>query len=416
MRGTKFFGVVIACILTLLLAVEAGSISAAWAAKPPGEGDNPPEGQTIPWGVDIIDADNVWGTTKGFGIKVAVLDDGIDIDHPDLNVTGGINTVGEKTGNDPSPEPNNYDATDSGHGTMIAGIIAALDNDFGVIGVAPDVALYAVRFRPVSGVTQPDQTPEFDHRDPTTYAYTDLYEAMRWCIDGPDGISGTGDEMQVISMSFGTWTVNARGRRSNPLHDPQFYSLIQEAYANDIILVSASGNDSRELQVCSPPPDISTEYSDRRYDLPASYPETIGISATTLSTTKGKPGEREEVHTFVSWSNYGPAIDLAAPGSRINSTRDGGGYGEGGGTSYAAPHVAATAALVLASGVPAADVRQTLIDTAEDLGDPGRDDYYGYGVVNAENAVLGTTSSAPPRYTLSPRGKLSTTWGKLKNE
>lgn len=59
MRGAKFFGVVIACILTLLLAVEAGSISVAWADKPPEQGKKPPEGQTLPWGVDRIDADKV---------------------------------------------------------------------------------------------------------------------------------------------------------------------------------------------------------------------------------------------------------------------------------------------------------------------------------------------------------------------
>jgi len=93
MKGTKFFGVVIACILTLLLAVEAGFISVAWA-KPPGKGRPPAEeSQTLPWGVDRIDADEVWGTTKGLGIRVAVLYDGIDIYHPDLEVAGGINTI-----------------------------------------------------------------------------------------------------------------------------------------------------------------------------------------------------------------------------------------------------------------------------------------------------------------------------------
>ena len=340
-------------------------------------------------------------------MALAVLDTGIDIDHPDLNVAGGINTVGEKTGDEPSPDPRNYNATDSSHGTAIAGIIAALDNEFGVIGVAPEASLYAVKFRKFSGVVPPDQTPEFNYLDPTTYSFTDLYEGMRWCID---------NHMQVISMSFGTWTVDRRGNRRYPLHDPQFYSLIQEAYDEGIILVGASGNDSRELEVCDLPPDSPTEYPDQRYDFPASYPEVMGISATAMiATTKGKPGERERIHSFAPYSNYGPAIELAAPGSAETTINDGE-YATYGGTSNASPHVAATAALVLASGVPAESVRQILIDTAEDLGDPGWDIYYGHGLVDAEHAVLGTTSSAPPRYTLSSRGKLSITWGKLKNE
>ena len=126
----------------------------------------------------------------------------------------------------------------------------------------------------------------------------------------------------------------------------------------------------------------------------------------------GKPGTRDYVS---SGSNYGPVIELSAPGISIESTSLAGGYETGGsGTSYAAPHVVGVAALLLAVGADASDVRGILQDTAEDLGDPGLDEYFGYGLVDAQAAVS-SVPGAPPRHTLSPRGKLSITWGKLKS-
>ena len=126
--------------------------------------------------------------------------------------------------------------------------------------------------------------------------------------------------------------------------------------------------------------------------------------------TGGKKSDRGD---FVSSSShYGPAVELSAPGVGIKSTALGGGYGSGGGTSYACAHVAGVAALLVAAGVD--DVKETLLSTAEDLGDPGLDEYFGYGLVDAEAALAGS-STAPPRHTLSPKGKLSIVWGKLKS-
>lgn len=102
--------------------------------------------QTTPWGVDRIDADLVWGVphcNAGAGIDVAILDTGIAADHPDLRVAGGVNFEGRVL-RDGSTKPQEWN-NGEGHGTHCAGIVAAANNDIGVVGVAPEVALWAVR-------------------------------------------------------------------------------------------------------------------------------------------------------------------------------------------------------------------------------------------------------------------------------
>ena len=410
MRGAKFFGVVIACILTSLLAAEAGFISVTWAAKPSDKGKPPSEeSQTLPWGVNWIDADEVWGTTRGAGIRVAVLHDGIDIYHPDLEVAGGIDTVGDGV---PSTDPNDYNTGNYNGGTVSAGIIAALDNTFGVIGVAPEVELYAVKFRELPGAALPDQTG-FNYLDLTTYIYTDLYEGMQWCIN---------NDMQVISIGFGIWTMDRHGNRVYPLHDPEFYRLIVEAHRKGIVMVAASGDEDREIGNWGDlnTPDLPhASYPDKGYDFPASYQEVIGISATKMiETTKGKRGERDKVLVFASDSPYGPGLDLAAPGGAL-STNNGGGYANYGGTGVASSHVAGVVALVLAEYplMSPGEVRDHLMATAEPLPEIDPTGKYGAGLVDAEWAVKTAPGSpAPARYTVSPIGKLSVTWGKLKSD
>ncbi len=112
--------------------------------------------QLIPWGVEIVNAPNVWYETTGKNIKVAVIDSGIDYNNEDLkdNVKGGISFIDD-------------DYIDTyGHGTYVAGVIAALDNDFGIIGVAPNVDLYAVKFMDETGGT-----------------VSDIIKSVEWCID-----------------------------------------------------------------------------------------------------------------------------------------------------------------------------------------------------------------------------------------
>ena len=290
--------------------------------------------ETIPWGVNRIGANQIWdknndyiidqGANAGDGVKVAVLDTGIDLNHPDLkdNIIDGFNTINyNKKAND-----------DNGHGTHVAGIIAAVNNSMGIIGVAPKVRLYPVKILNKNGS-----------------GYTsDIIEGLQWCID---------NNMQIVNMSFGTST-----------DVPLLYEAVIAAKKAGIVLVAAAGN--------SGPGDNSVCY-------PAKYPEVIAVSAT------------DNNDNFASWSSRGTEVMLAAPGINIYSTYKGGGYETLSGTSMAAPHVTASATLVIDSGITDSnndgmindEVYARLRNTSEDLGIPGHDDMYGYGLVIVKKAI-----------------------------
>lgn len=297
-------------------------------ARPPKPNPTPvPE--ALPWGVDKIDADEVWdtnhdlvidpGANVGAGVKVAVLDTGIDLDHPDLaaNIAGGINTINPlKSADD-----------DNGHGTHVAGIIAGADNAIGILGVAPQASLYAVKVLNAAG---------------SGYV-SDVIEGLQWSI---------ANGMQVVNMSLGT--------NSDIL---SLHEACDKADAAGIVLVAAAGNDGAAV------------------DYPAAYTSVIAVAATDSTDTRP------------SWSSYGSEVELAAPGVYIYSTYKGGTYATLSGTSMAAPHVAGTAALVIKSGITNnGEVRAKLTGTADDLGAPGADNYYGAGLVDAQEAATGTQS------------------------
>lgn len=280
-------------------------------------GRKPPEPQqTIPWGISQIDAPSAWYSSTGKDVKVAVLDTGIDLTHPDLkdNIAGGINVINpKKSYND-----------DNGHGTHVAGIIAAINNQIGVVGVAPRAKLYAVKVLGANG----------------TGWLSDIIDGLGWCVR-----SG----MQVINMSLGSSSSNT-----------SFAEAIDAVYRAGIVQVAAAGNEG------------SSQVS-----YPAAYDQVIAVSATDSNDQ------------LASFSNYGPQIDLAAPGVNILSTWKGGGYAYASGTSMAAPHVTGVVALRLAAhpneGPDA--VKTALQSTARDLGDPGWDQHYGAGLVDADGAV-----------------------------
>lgn len=283
--------------------------------------------ESPPWGVDRIDADLVWGITTGDPIKVAIVDTGIDVKHSDLidNLKGGASTVGYTTSyND-----------DNGHGTHVAGIAAAVDNTIGVIGVGPQIDLYAVKV--------------LDRRG--SGYLSDVIEGLDWAV---------ANGMQVVNMSLGTSAYNK-----------SFEDAVKKVNAAGITQVAAAGN--------SGPGDNTVTY-------PAKFTEVIAVSAT------------DKFDTIASWSSRGPEIDLAAPGVSIYSTYKGSTYKTLSGTSMAAPHVAGAAALVLtqtakcdtdlSGSCSPAEVQQRLEATAEDLGTAGRDNLYGSGLVDAEQAVI----------------------------
>jgi subtilisin family serine protease len=250
----------------------------------------------------------VWKKNEGAKIKVAILDTGIDLGHPDLrkNIKGNVNII----------KPGKSAKDDNGHGTHIAGVIAAVNNDIGVIGTGPKIHLYAVKILDKKGRGW----------------LSDLIEGLDWCID---------NEMQVVNMCFGSYYDNQ-----------SFHDAIIEAYQAGISLVASAGNNG--------------EY-DGFVEYPAKYAETIAVSAV------------DRYGNFASFSSFGPEIDLTAPGVDIRSTYKKGSYEIMSGTSMSAPHVTGVVALILKTKVKYYDfdgdkrwdpyeIRVKLKVTAEALG------------------------------------------------
>jgi subtilisin family serine protease len=284
------------------------------------------------WGVKRIGAGFVHdGNNKGARIKIAIIDTGIDYSHPDLdgNYIGGYDFV--NSDDDPMD--------DDGHGTHVAGIIAAEDNNIGVVGVAPEAKLYALKVL-----------------DDTGSGYmSDVVLAIQWATD-PNDDGSASDRLDIINMSLGgqkniflEWACNL-------------------AYLDGLLLVAAAGNGGSVIY-------------------PAAYDSVISVSAT----------DRDDA--LASFSSTGKQVELAAPGVNINSTLPGNEYsGETwSGTSMASPHVAGTAALVWKANPTWSndEVRTQLQETAEDLGAVGWDSKYGYGLVDADEAAgLGNQPSS----------------------
>ncbi len=279
-----------------------------------GEEDPTPPPQELPWGVDRIDADLTDAT--GFGATVCVVDTGVDKDHPDLQVAGGKNFVAKGR----FADPNKWD-DDNGHGTHVAGTVAALDNTLGVVGVAPQTSLLAAKV--------------LDRRG--SGYLSDVIAGIDYCVS-----SGA----DVVSMSLGT------SSDVQTMHD-----AVDAAYANDVLLVAAAGNDYGGA-----------------VSFPAAYDSVVAVSATDSSDG------------VASFSSVGPEVELSAPGVSILSTWNDGGYNTISGTSMAAPHVSGVAALAvqLNPSFSNAEIRALLQNTADELGAVGRDDLYGYGLVDAE--------------------------------
>jgi len=298
--------------------------------------------EELPWGVDRIDAAVVHPYNKGTGVKVAIIDTGIDYNHPDLdaNYKGGYDFVNDDA----------FPMDDNGHGTHCAGIVAAEDNKEGVIGVAPEAWLYAVKVL-----------------DRTGSGYTsDVISGIQWAIT---------NKMDVISMSLGSDYYNSA-----------LQAACDAAYDAGVLVVAAAGNDYQRRGRT----EVDT------VDYPARYDSVIAVGATDNTDTKA------------SWSSTGSALELAAPGVSIYSTYWDNTYATGSGTSMACPHVTGTAALVFASSIDpahdldgdgawdAGEVRKRLQDTADDLGSVGWDGWYGYGLIDADEAAAAPSVDTTP--------------------
>ena len=286
------------------------------------------------WGVKHIGAGEVHPTNSGEGVKVAIIDSGIDYNHSDLNgnYAGGYDFVAEDT--DP------FD--DCGHGTLVAGVVAAEDDDSGVVGVAPAAELYALK----ALWLWPD--------DRCRGYVSDIIAALDWAV---------AQDMDVVNMSIAVAD----------------YSLgldtaVGNAYQAGLVLVAAAGNSNP----CPGDPAADNVVYPARFD------EVIAVAATD---------QEDERACF---SGTGPTVELAAPGLMVWTTfYPGGGYWWASGTSLASPHVAGAAALVLASGISDDngngrvndEARLWLQATADDLGTAGRDTWYGFGLVDVRSLV-----------------------------
>ncbi|MEK4969950.1 S8 family peptidase [Cytobacillus sp. FSL R7-0696] len=235
-----------------------------------------------PQGIQLIQAPEIWKETKGKGMKVAILDTGCDMDHPDLKarIIGGRNFT-----DDDGSSPDILD-DHNGHGTHVAGTIAATANESGVIGVAPEADLLIVK------VLNKDGSGQYD-----------------WIINGI--LYAVEQKVDIISMSLG-----------GPEDVPELHEAIQKAVGENILVVCAAGNEG----------DGDDNTDELAY--PGSYNEVISVGAVNLNRESSP------------FSNSHTEIDLVAPGEEILSTFLNGKYAKLSGTSMAAPHVAGALALI----------------------------------------------------------------------
>ncbi len=297
--------------------------------------------QELPWGVEITGANQVWSTNKGTGVNIAILDTGIDYDHPDLvnNIAGGINYTGFFRG-DGNTMPYFWNDR-NGHGSHCAGIIAASDNNIGVVGVAPEARLWAVK---VLG-------------DDGSGYVSDIIQGLQWCVD---------NRISIVSMSFG-------GEDDSQT----FKEACDEAYAAGVLLVAAAGNGSSVYYPAAYDPVIAVSATNSRDSI-------ADFSSTGPEVEIAAPG----VNIYSTYSNGGYAT---ASGSSMACPHVAG---------AAALIYASTLGLTSPD-----EIRTRLRETAKDLGAPGKDDLYGYGRVDAaaastETPVLTTIEVSPDNVTL----------------
>jgi subtilisin len=281
--------------------------------------------QSIPWGIERVKAPQAWDISRGKGIKVAVVDTGIDYTHPDIspNYRGGISFVPTET------DPKDYNR----HGTHVAGTIAAADNGTGVIGIAPSAYLYAVKVLSSGGSGN----------------WSWLIAGIAWCVRMG---------MHVLNMSLGASTApDAVGR------------MCDYAWRNGLILVAAAGNTG-----LTPNKDVG---------FPAQYPSVIAVSAIDSSDVIAPFSSRGQK---VELSAPGVNIMSTIPGNtygNLNGTSMASPHVAGGAAlalsthRWAPPETAHNVA-----------IRRLLAATADNLGNPGHDPLFGFGRINVEEAAF----------------------------
>jgi subtilisin len=291
------------------------------------------------WGVKQIGGGTVHANgNTGLGVKVAVIDSGVNCSH--LELVGHCGGGWDFVNNDNNP------ADDNGHGTHVAGTIAARRDGAGVVGVAPDAQIIPLKVLGSNG----------------SGSFSAVVAALDWAV---------ANHVQVTNNSYGS-----SGDPGLTVHQ-----AFDKAYAAGIVNIASAGNSG----ICSG--------STNTVGYPGRYTSVLAVAATDINNARP------------CWSSTGPDVDIAAPGVSINSTKYTGGYTVYSGTSMASPHVAGVAALVIAAnpadsnganGV-ADEVRSFLTSKAKDLGTAGRDNLYGFGLVQAVASVAAVGGGTPPQ-------------------
>jgi serine protease len=307
------------------------------------------------WNFSQVDIESAWDISTGDpSVVVAVVDTGVAYENygsfviaPDLigtSFVGGYDFVNNDF------HPNDEGGDGFGHGTFVAGVIAqSTNNGLGVAGMAFSSSIMPIRVCTYEGLC------------PVAY----VADGIRWAVDhGAD----------VINISLG-----------GPTGSQVEQDAVEYAYNNGAVIIASSGNEADETSF-----DGDVSY-------PARYEQVLAVGATRYDETRSY------------YSNYGPNLDVVAPGGDVTVDQNGDGYGDGilqntfngnvkefsywfaQGTSFSAPHASALAAMLVSKGLR--DNPGVVFDvirfSARDVGQTGRDNTYGYGIIDPVHALLG---------------------------
>lgn len=327
LNGRRLAGVVLATSVALgVPASPAGAVPPIAEPAAPLAGDPVRQDETF---LTTLDVPGAWTFADGAGVTVAVIDSGVDADHPDLQgqVLSGLDLVDPK---------GNGDADEVGHGTTVAAIIAGRNDDTnGVVGIAPKAKILPVRVL--------DDRNRYD--DAIIVA-----KGVRWAVD---------HGARVINLSLG-----GNGSSST------LAAALDYAFAKDVVVIACTGNES----------STGSEYG---VWYPAREPGVIAVAGMERDGDVLWPGSITGKQTVVT-----------APATQLVGARPGGEYWKVQGTSFAAPMVSATVALIRSRWptMSAGDVINRIIKTAKDRGAVGRDPVYGFGMVNPTGALTAQLS------------------------
>jgi subtilisin family serine protease len=335
----------------VLAVLVSGVLIAPAAAGTAVQGD-PLEGQQ--WGLRSIGTPAAWKVARGRGAVVAVVDTGIDLTHPDLKgrLLPGRNYV------NPRLPPQD----DNGHGTHVAGIIAATGrNGIGITGVAPEARLIPIKVADASGVATAE-----------AIAAGIRYGADRKAQIINVSLAGSFAGEQIDTLPAPTFQVLGDSR---PIRDAVAY-----AQSHGSLVMAAAGNGRAPL--CSSPAVYAALCVGalREDDTRATYSQGNGVSNANFLMAPGG-----EAITSDQSNASSVVLSTVSRGTALDSRRTG--YGLDFGTSMATPHVAGVAALLVSRGLKVSQIVDKLLSTATDLGPPGPDAVFGRGKVDAASAL-----------------------------